>query len=452
MPVGRRAGARTNAVSRLVRAAPTASIARRRRAGRRVAQAARTDLHGLEDLAEAAEDEFVFAGLHHPDGDFEAAVAEAGDGDGRVAFEELAGDVGGFEGEGFFGPVHEDVRDVVGDGGDVAFGGKAGDAGEAAAEVRDAGFKLVEFAFVIGFEVTLEGGEEADHFFLTDLHAAADAGKGVEAGDGGGDEVLAAEEDAGALGAADGLAAGEGNEVEAFFLVLEETFAGGGVGGGVEEGGDAAALGDGEPVAAVDVAVGVAIVEEEHHGGAVVDGAFEFVFGFHPDGFGADEKHLLFVAAAVRFLLDDLVLHARRVGEALELFGIALGDAGDGGHGDGGGAAIGDHGGFGAEEFGDAGAGFGLEFGEGDEVAGGVFHGAEDFGVHERTAEMGDDADAVDDGADAEAGVDVGGGGGGFRGAAGEGGAGGGGGCEKNAAAGFVIHGNSLRISYALAK
>jgi len=72
---------------------------------------------------------------------------------------------------------------------------------------------------VIALHEGFDGDHHAEELFLVDLHAAADGvavGRGVEAG--GGDDLLFAHEDAGALGTADAFTAGEDDEGEAHFV------------------------------------------------------------------------------------------------------------------------------------------------------------------------------------------------------------------------------------------
>lgn len=302
---------------------------------------------------------------------------------------------------------------VVGDGGDVDGPGDGGDVADGAGDGFDLEVPGLAFGGVVELEEAFEGDEHAEHFFLVDFHAAGDGvgvGGGIEAG--GFDEGFAAEEDAGALGAAEGFAAGEADEIEAEADVFGEAADGGRVGGGVVEGGDGELAAEADPAGGVDLAAGLGVVEEEHHGGLGTGGAAEVVFGFDFDEADAGGADGVVVAEAVGFLDEDFGFHAGEVGEAADLVGVSAGEDAGGADGHGARCAGGDHSGFGAEEGGDAGADGVLEEVEVDEAGGGVVDCVHDLGGHEGGGEGGVGAGGVDKGAEAEFAEVVAGGGG----------------------------------------
>ena len=84
---------------------------------------------------------------------------------------------------------------------------------------------------------------------------------------GGCDQVLAAQQQAGALRTADALAAGERHQVEAHRRVLPEVLDRRHVGGGVVERRDAVLLAEPRELLVLDLPVASScVVEEEHHG------------------------------------------------------------------------------------------------------------------------------------------------------------------------------------------
>src|SRR4029453_13445931 len=100
--------------------------------------------------------------------------------------------------------------------------------------------------------------------------APADAGVRAHGRDGGIDQVLAAYQEARALRPPQRFTAGECDQVETFANVLRQPADRRSVRGGVIERGYAALLAHADPLVALDLAVGLHFVVEEHHRGAVI--------------------------------------------------------------------------------------------------------------------------------------------------------------------------------------
>ena len=79
-----------------------------------------------------------------------------------------------FSGLGGGVPGHANVRDVIGNFRNEHFGLDAGDRRDAGPNHVGATIELASFLGVIFCHEQLERGQHADHFFLVDLHAAAD--------------------------------------------------------------------------------------------------------------------------------------------------------------------------------------------------------------------------------------------------------------------------------------
>src|SRR6185436_10149449 len=116
----------------------------------------------------------------------------------------LAGEV-----PGLLVPLDPQAGDVVGDVRWYIAGLDAADFLDYAFDVVDLGLPVVHFGLVVRLHVALDGGDHADHGFFGDLEIAADAGIGALEMGGDGGEILAAEEKAGVLGAAQSFAAAE---------------------------------------------------------------------------------------------------------------------------------------------------------------------------------------------------------------------------------------------------
>ena len=176
--------------------------------------------------------------------------------------------------------------------------------------------------------------------------------------------------------------------------------------GGVVERHDPALAGDADPLVALDPALRLRPVEEEHHRGALADRAVQLLAGLDGDHLRPRQQDLRLVARAVARLLDHLEGQAGRVRQLGDLLRVALGHGGGGGHGDRGGRSRGHHRRGNADELGDPGAGLLLQVGDAHEVPRGLLHRPDDLRRHQRPAEHGHRAHAVDDGLHAEARVD----------------------------------------------
>ena len=103
----------------------------------------------------------------------------------------------------------------------------------------------------------------------------------------------------------------------------------------------------------------------------------------------------------------DFVLHAGGVGQLPDLVRIGAGHAARRRRGHRSGGAGGDHAGFGARQLGQFSSGGLLQFEDVDEVLRRVVHGAADLGQFQRAAQIGPRPARVDEGANAEAPIDV---------------------------------------------
>ena len=169
---------------------------------------------------------------------------------------------------------------------------------------------------------------------LATLCRAADELGGAGVGQGGVDEVGAAAEDAGALGAAHALAAAEDHHVRAVAQVALEVGTWGQHGRGVHDDrhvvgvGDLADLGQGH-----DPLAGEWRAQIGDGGGALVDRPFQLPGMVEQviadlDDLCAGGAVGVVVGEAVHRLHDDLVLHAIGVGETLHPDRVVAGDAG----------------------------------------------------------------------------------------------------------------------------
>src|SRR5262249_40141112 len=328
---------------------------------------------GGEDFAEAAAYDDFFAGLDgHGDeldvvGSFallggglhgllrafangfdEAGVVRAEDFDAGIALAKRGDAIGEREATSFLIPGNLQRGIAVAVVRNVDAGGDAGNGFDKLGDAIDAGVPLGVELFWIGLEPGFDGSEHADHFFLADLHWAADgafprravAKRGI-------DQVLAAEQDAAALRTLESFAAGEAVEIDLHLGVEREIVRWRNTGGVVEKHGDVVRLGSGE--------IGgefVAEVGGVDHRGLFVDGVGDFVGVFDEDEFGAGEADGVVKGAAAADH-DDFVLHSGGVGELPDFLGIAASHAGRSGGGHGTGGAGRDQAGLRASEFGE---------------------------------------------------------------------------------------------------
>ena len=72
------------------------------------------------------------------------------------------------------------------------------------------------------------------------------------------------------------------------------------------------------------------VVEEEEHGRAVVDGAFQLLSGLYLDELGSRVAYRVVIAVAVGFLDDDFVFHPVGVWDADDFSRVFAGNTGCG--------------------------------------------------------------------------------------------------------------------------
>lgn len=383
-------------------------------------------------------DDFLIAGGHHVGHHLNAVGAgsggegDAGFGGKQVLGEGAAGDVG-------FGgiPLNDEGGGVVGEAfGKADFGRDAGDGGDAFGDMVEAPSPLGPFGFVVAFEPHFDGHQHADGFFLADFHGASEAVVGRAVDPGGANKILFAEEYPGGLGAAHALAAAVGDEGGTGLEV--NVGDGEAFGGGVDKDGDIALAGEfADYFRGQRAGFGVGAGEDVDHGGFRSEGGFEFFDGAGFDDGGTDGADGGVVNVSGVIGDDDFGFgEAFEVGDADVEIGVAAGDTGRGGVGDGGGAATGDHAPFGLREFGETGPDAGHEFINVNVVLGGFGHGPADFGEHRGAANDCERAAGVDEGFDADGLID-----GGAELEAG----GGGGGCLRGKQAGEEAEGGSAK-------
>ena len=189
----------------------------------------------MQNFVEALGDDGVLTGLEHPNADNDgvaatgqtcAGGAAAGAGvqfNTRPTFTQFLHDVGGGDFDAVLVVSDEEMRDVIGYGRNEGFGV---DRGEGFETGSDEVGTLLEFGFEGGVTLAQEpihGGDETDDFFLGDFHAAANGvGVGGIVKLGGLDEILAAEEETGALGTTKAFAAGESDEIKTHLRVIPQ--------------------------------------------------------------------------------------------------------------------------------------------------------------------------------------------------------------------------------------
>ncbi len=249
----------------------------------------------------------------------------------------------------------------------------------------------------------LERDEHAQHLFLVDLHAATDrVAVGRRVGAGRGDQVLAPEQQAGALRAANALAARERHEVEAHRGELPEVLDRRHVGRAVVHRHDLVLPAESDELLVPNLPDRVVVVVEEHHRRLRADGALEFVGGLDLDDPHAAVADGVVVAEPVRLLHDDLGLHAHQVRQVDDLLRVAARENPGGPEGHGRRGAAGDHGRLRLDELGDARTHLVVQVVEVHVVLRRVGNRLHDFGRHERRRHVRVGAGGVDEGAHTE--------------------------------------------------
>ena len=218
------------------------------------------------------------------------------------------------------------------------------------------------------------------------------------------DQLLPTGEDARRLGAANVLAAAEGDQVGAHAHDRPE------VGGrrqrdrGVDDDRQVVAVGDVDQVLERQARDGV--VSEVEHGARLLADRLADLVGKRPfvgeadfDDLRPGQAERVVVVVAVPPQHHDLVGHAGRVGQAVHLRRVQAGDRGRGSHGQSGRGAGRDVAGLGAGDPGDDRSGRVLEIFDPDEVGGRFGHRGHDLGVEHAAAGLGALAARVDDAA-----------------------------------------------------
>ena len=118
------------------------------------------------------------------------------------------------------------------------------------------------------------------------------------------DQILASQQQAGRLRAAQGFSSGEDHEVKSLAGVLPQILFGRCIRGSVIHSRHSMLFGDLNELIGFDLPVGLRFVEKEHHAGLLIDRRFQFLSRFDGDDTGAAEFHLMLVAGAMGFLLD----------------------------------------------------------------------------------------------------------------------------------------------------
>ena len=273
---------------------------------------------------------------------------------------------------------------MVGDLGHEHLRGHAGHGRRAAADQLGALVELAPLAVVIFLQIQLQRGQHAEHLFLVDLHPAADrvaVWRGVEPGRR--DEVLPAEQQAGALRSADPLAAGERHQIEAHAGVLPQVLDRRHVGGRVVQRRNGVLLSKLGELRVLNPPFLVVVVVEEHHRGLVAHRPLEILarLDLHqPDAAVADG---VLVPETVGLLHDNVALHAGEIRQIANLLSVAAGEHGGRAQRERRRGPGGDHGGFGAHQLRDALAHAIVQLVEHHEVLGGVVDRLHHFRRHQ---------------------------------------------------------------------
>lgn len=215
-------------------------------------------------------------------------------------------------------------------------------------------------------------------------------------------EVLAAEQQTGNLRAHEAFAAAEAKKIDTKLGVTREVRVWGDARGLVDHEGDSRRLANLEDLGNAIVVVPGGV----DHGGPRCDGGIQILYRGGDDQPDSGEPDAAIPDAAAAHN-DDLSLHARGVGQLVNVFGSGAGDAACRGAGDRARRAGCDHAGFGPGHLGEMAPDGRLQLKKIDEEVGSFFGGLADLGEFDRGGEVGEDAAAVDDRTNAKAGVDI---------------------------------------------
>ena len=227
-------------------------------------------------------------------------------------------------------------------------------------------------------------------------------------GGGGFDQVGASDEDAGALRAADALAAAVDHQIGAVAQVAVQVIAGRQHRGGVYDDRNAAGVSDfADAGQGQDFVAGKGGAQVGHGGGAVVNRALQLpgmgekvIAEFHHLGAGRPVR--LVVGKAVHGVNDDFVFHCLGFGELPHFYRVVAGDAGGCLEQQSARGAAAYEPGLGAGKSGDFLPGGAVQFVNVHHYAGGLRHQGQGFRPGAGAAQPGDGAGGVDDGIDAK--------------------------------------------------
>src|SRR6185312_10390385 len=254
----------------------------------------------------------------------------------------------------------------------------------------------------VDFTPSFDGGEAAHDLLFADLHRAADrAFVRVAVGDRGFDQIFSAEQDPGALRAAESFTAAEGVQIDAHAGVFAKIFDGRNSGGIVEQKGNASLFGDRDGTRET-----IAERGGIDHRRLRIDGASQIVMGLRNDKFCAHEPNGAIEGDAAAEH-DDLALHAGGVGKLPDFRRIGSRHAGGGRGGHSSGGPGSDHAEFGSGELRETSAGGVLKFDQIYKMERGELLGTARFGQFERATEISPGTAGVDERTNAEAGIDI---------------------------------------------
>ena len=289
--------------------------------------------------------------------------------------------------------------------GDIGHVGRAEHAAYFLERLHHAFRAAVEFApfgRVVDIQIALDSSNQAHDLFLANLHAPPDATIRTDRFPGGLDQIRTAEQEARGLRPKQALAPGKDHHVEALLDIVTQPIRGRDIRRGVVHGRNAMRLRHFDPFRAFQLAQPIRLVEEEHHGRAIVECPLQFLPRLNPNRLGSDQLHLGLVAGPMRLLLDDLVLHPCRIRQAGQLLIVARSDRSGSSAGNRGRCAAGNHRRWNADELGDAVASLHLQLTQRNKMLRGLEHGVDDLGRHDRTAQDRHRADTVDHRFDAD--------------------------------------------------
>src|SRR6185437_8984100 len=375
-----------------------------------------------EDLAQTPRHDQFFAGLHGHGYDLQTVRLHdgfgiavpflyAGDHAGIIVSKsfnagrpiaQLPGTIGDGEAPGLFVPAYGQGGVAIAILGNRDACAGAGNSLNHAGDALDAEVPFAVERGKVDFTPSFDGGEAAHDLLFADLHRAADRAFGrVAVGDRGFDQIFSAEQDPGALRAAESFTAAEGVQIDAHAGVFAKIFDGRNSGGIVEQKGNASLFGDGDGTRET-----IAERGGIDHRRLRIDGASQIVMRLRNDKFCAHEPNGAIEGDAAAEH-DDLALHAGGVGKLPDFRRIGSRHAGGGGSGHGAGRSGGDHAEFGSGELRETSAGGVLKLDQIYKMERGELLGTARFGQFERATEISPGTAGVDERTKAEAGIDI---------------------------------------------